>query len=117
MGHIRSQQIVDSALQLSDIGLIDADNALVHGVAVQTIRRWRREYQRKGRPRGQAHTSVPCPRCDRADLDEAAFAHLLGWYLGDGHISQGRRGVLALHVFNDRRYPGLNVEIANTCAR
>jgi hypothetical protein len=71
MGHIRSQEIVDSALLLSDIGLIDADNALVHGVAVQTIRRRRREYQRQGRPRGQAHTSVLCPRCDGADLDEA----------------------------------------------
>jgi hypothetical protein len=114
MDHIRSQELVDSALLLSDIGLIDADNALVHGVAVQTIRRWRREYQRRGQPRGQAHTSVACPRCDAADLDGAAFAHLLGWYLGDGHISQGRRDVLALHIFNDRRYPGLNAEIADT---
>ena len=111
--HLRSQETVDSALYLSDIGLIDADNALIHGVAVKTIRRWRREYQRKGRPRGQAHTSAPCPRCAHGTLDEGAYAHLLGWYLGDGHISAGRRGVFALHIFNDRRYTVLNTEVAD----
>lgn len=42
MGHIRSQATVDSALWLSDIGLRDADNAEIHGVALKTIRRWRR---------------------------------------------------------------------------
>jgi hypothetical protein len=83
----------------------DADNAALHGVAVKTIRRWRRLYQRRGVPRGQAHTSAPCPRCDDAPLDGPAYAELLGWYLGDGHISRGRRDVFNLHVVNDKRYP------------
>jgi len=30
----------------------------------------------------------PCPRCDGRYLDEAAYAYLLGLYLGDGHIVQ-----------------------------
>lgn len=30
----------------------------------------------------------PCPRCDGRELDQAAYAYLLGLYLGDGHISQ-----------------------------
>jgi len=84
--------------------MADADNAALHGVAVTTIRRWRRLYQRRGLPRGQGHTSAACHRCDGADLDGTAYAELLGWYLGDGHISRGRRGVYNLHVFNDERY-------------
>lgn len=57
-----------------------------------------------GRPRGQQHLAPPCPRCDNAPLDEVAYAKLLGWYLGDGHISSGRREVWNLHVVNDARY-------------
>lgn len=83
----------------------DADNAAKHGVAVTTIRRWRRLYQRRGLPRGQSHTTVPCPRCDGSSLDAPAYAELLAWYLGDGHISLGRRGVYSLSVVNDRKYP------------
>ncbi|WP_432478691.1 transcriptional regulator [Nocardioides sp. GXQ0305] len=34
----------------------DADNAVLHGVAIKTIRRWRRDYQRRNKPRGhRAH--------------------------------------------------------------
>lgn len=117
MPHIRSPETVRSALRASDAGLRDAHNAKLHGVAVKTIRRWRREYQRRGRPRGQTHTSVPCPRCDEAPLDGSAYAELLGWYLGDGHISRGRRGVFGLHVFNDRRYPDDNEHIAELMRR
>ncbi len=88
----------------SDSGLSDAANAAKHGVAVKTIRRWRREYQRRGKPRGQSHTDTACPRCGDGRLDRRAYAELLGWYLGDGHISRGRRDVFNLHVVNDRTY-------------
>jgi hypothetical protein len=86
----------------------DADNAALHGVAIKTIRRWRREYQRRGRPRGGVASSVPCPRCDAAALDHQAYAELFGWYLGDGYISTHPRGYFGLHVFNDSKYPELN---------
>ncbi|MER7607246.1 transcriptional regulator [Nocardioides sp. NPDC127503] len=89
---------------MSDAGLSDAANAEQHGVAIKTIRRWRRLYQRRGVVRGQTHLAPPCPRCDGADLDKAAYAELLGWYLGDGHISEGRRGVFNLHIYNDQKY-------------
>ena len=104
MPHVRPLATVESALRASDAGVPDAENARVHGVAVKTIRRWRREYQRRGRPRDQVRLAPPCPRCDGADLDEGAYAELLGWYLGDGHISLGRRDVYNLHVFEDKRY-------------
>ena len=104
MPHIRPIETVESALRASDAGVRDADNAAAHGVAVKTIRRWRRLYQRRGLPRGQSHTSSPCPRCDGADLDGGAYGELLGWYLGDGHISRGRRDVFNLHIVNDKKY-------------
>ncbi len=111
MGHIRPAETVASALRASDSGAPDAENARLHGVAVKTIRRWRRLYQRRGLPRGQAHLSVPCPRCEGADLDRLAYAELFGWYLGDGHLSESRRGVFSLHVFNDLVYPLLTTQV------
>lgn len=82
----------------------DAHNAELHGVAIKTVRRWRREYQRRGRQRGQQHVAPPCPRCEGVSLDSEAYVELLGWYLGDGHISLGRRGVYNLHIYDDQRY-------------
>jgi hypothetical protein len=72
MVHVRPQAVVDSALRASDAGMSDAENAAKHSVAVKTIRRWRREYQRRGKPRGQTHCTVACPRCHGAELDAAA---------------------------------------------
>jgi hypothetical protein len=114
MGHIRSQETVDSALRMSDEGVKDRVNAEAHGVAIKTIRRWRRLYQRRGLPRGTGFQGTPCPRCDGAALDETAYALLLGWYLGDGHIAKARRGVFCLQIANDQKYPELNQEIAAT---
>lgn len=111
MPHVRSEETVASALAASDRGLPDAENATAHGVAIATIRRWRRLYQRRGLPRGQAHTRVPCSRCDDGTLDPAPYAELLGWYLGDGHLSLGNRGVWALHIFNDGKYVEANARI------
>lgn len=108
MPHVRPIATVESALRASDAGVRDADNAALHGVAVKTIRRWRREYQRRGKPRGQTHLAPPCPRCEAGALDARAYSELLGWYLGDGHISKGRRGVFNLHVYNDEKYVEAN---------
>lgn len=117
MGHIRSDETVASALRDSDAGMSDADNAVKHDVAIKTIRRWRREYQRRGRVRDQAHLLAKCPRCDGADLETEAYAELLGWYLGDGHVSLGRRGVYSLHIFNDAKYVGLNADLLELMRR
>ena len=61
MSHFRSQETVDSALRMSDEGVPDRVNAEIHGVAIKTIRRWRRLYQRRGLPRGSAFAGTPCP--------------------------------------------------------
>ncbi|WP_447645663.1 helix-turn-helix domain-containing protein [Nocardioides zeae] len=106
--HVRPWSTVESALRASDEGVPDAENARRHGVAVKTVRRWRRDYQRRGLTRGQTHTTSACPRCAAGNLDGAAYAELLGWYLGDGHLADARRDVLVLSIVNDRRYPEAN---------
>ncbi|MBB6626300.1 transcriptional regulator [Nocardioides sp. KIGAM211] len=111
MPHVRPPETVASALRASAAGVPDAENAEQHGVAVKTIRRWRRDYQRRGLPRGQSHLAPPCPICDRAHLEGAAYSELLGWYLGDGYLSRGRREVFNLHVYNDARYTQVNLHI------
>ena len=50
-------------------------------------------------------------------MDEAAYALLLGWYLGDGSIARARRGVFTLQIVNDQKYSELNQEIADTIKR
>jgi hypothetical protein len=115
MGHIRSQAVVDAGLTLSDLGIVDAEIAQICCVAIKTVRRWRRLYQRQGLPRGGHNRLALCPRCDGAPLsDPGAYAHLLGWYLGDGSIAAHRRGVYLLAVFNDRRYPVNSSEVADS---
>jgi hypothetical protein len=118
MAHFRSQETVESALRMSDAGVPDRVNAEIHGVALRTIRTWRRRYQLEGRTRGgSGYPGTPCPRCDGAELDEEAYALLLGWYLGDGSIARARRGVFTLQIANDQKYPELNQEIAATIKR
>ena len=114
MPHFRSQETVDSALRMSDNGVSDRANAEIHGVAIKTIRRWRRQYQRLGLPRGQGFRPTACPRCDGAALDKSAYALLLGWYLGDGSIARARRGVFTLQIANDAKYSVLSEEVAAT---
>ncbi len=111
MTHVREWSVVQSALRASDQGLPDAENARAHGVAIKTIRRWRRDYQRRGLLRGQAHTTARCPRCQDAPIDAASYAEMLGWYLGDGYISRGRRDVFNLHIYNDRKYGTVNAHV------
>ncbi|NEA33017.1 helix-turn-helix domain-containing protein [Streptomyces sp. SID13031] len=114
MPHFRSQETVDSALRMSDNGVSDRANAEIHGVAVKTIKRWRRQYQELGLPRRLGFAPTPCPLCDGAELDESAYALLLGWYLGDGHIVAAKRGVYTLQIANDQKYMTLSEEVAAT---
>lgn len=61
------------------------------GVSPSTIRRWRAEF------------GEPPLRWRPAHAD--AYAYLLGMYLGDGCISESRRGGVLLRICLDARYP------------
>jgi hypothetical protein len=110
--HIRPQITVDTGLLLSDVGVLDRQTAEICGVAVKTVRRWRRLYQRQGRPRGSGPPPPLCPTCEGGELDVGAYVYLLGVYLGDGHIVRNKRGLYVLSLFQDNKYPGLIQEYA-----
>jgi hypothetical protein len=98
-----SRATVELALSLSELGILDRENALICGVSTAAIRHWRRGSRRSG-----PQESIPrCPRCDDRALDTCAYAYLLGLYLGDGRITLGRRGVYALSISCCDDWPGL----------
>ncbi|WP_060905468.1 helix-turn-helix domain-containing protein [Streptomyces scabiei] len=75
------------------------------GISRATLRSWQRRIEPLGRPTGQ-----PCPRCEdipRPPEQPAAYAYLLGLYLGDGCISAHRRGVYYMRIVLDRAWPGI----------
>jgi hypothetical protein len=100
------REAVDKALRLSEQGLTDREVAQITGVSIGAVQKWRTG-QRRTPEKEQKHAH--CPRCDGGLLDEAAYAYLLGLYLGDGHISRHRRGVFALSIACGDVWPGLIV--------
>ena len=66
-----------------------------------------------GRPNDSA---ACCPRCGAGehhfDRLSTSYAYLLGMYLGDGHISKGRRDVFRLRIALDKKYPLIVEECA-----
>jgi hypothetical protein len=50
-------------------------------------------------------------------LDGSAYAELLGWYLGDGHLLLARRGVYTLSIVNDSIYSDANARILELMRR
>jgi hypothetical protein len=102
------QATVKMALHLSDIGILDRENALICGVSIAAIRHWRCGRRRVARDsRTVTERKRQCPRCHARPLDEAAYGYLLGLYLGDGSITRGRRDVYALWIACCDDWPGL----------
>jgi hypothetical protein len=103
------------ALCLSALDVIDQENARICNVSVAAIRHWRCGRRRAGHDGAARHDmagsrDADCPRCHGRTMDEAAYAYLLGLYLGDGHISRGRRDVFALSLSCCDSWPGLLAE-------
>lgn len=71
------------------------------GIHRSTLRAWRD---------APVERPVECPSCDDAVLDPAAYAALLGYYLGDGCISR-MRGCFALRVSCDTQYPTIVADV------
>lgn len=78
------------------------------GVTAKTIMKWRRDVTVEHRLRTSG-----CPdECARKNgLDRAAYAYLLGQYLGDGTINHMRRNVYRLSIYSDLRYPNIIDEV------
>lgn len=104
--------VVQEAVRLHGLGLTDAQVARRLGISANTVGRWRRRIREERLLEAPGLSgSAPCPRCESGELDRAAYAHLLGWYLGDGHIALARGTPRLLAIFNDAKYPDLSDEV------
>lgn len=103
------------ALDLIKAGINDSEIGRRLGIPRGTVRDWRvgLESGSGGRIKGRSRrASSTCHRCDGAWFDAAAYAYLLGVYLGDGCLSLGPRNVYRLRIACDLRYPDIINEIA-----
>ncbi|GAB3174406.1 helix-turn-helix domain-containing protein [Streptomyces incanus] len=104
--NVHDTQVRQKALTLLRGGAKNADVARDLNVPVGTISYWKHLDRAKRGECPGAHQSV-CPRCE-GDLDETAYAYLLGLYLGDGHIIQNRSmRTPSLSVVCAESWPGL----------
>jgi hypothetical protein len=111
---MRPPEEVDRVRELARGGLNHCQIARATGIPRGTVRDWLNGRVRHPRVGG-------CPRCghrehDFSELPPAAYAYLLGIYLGDGTISRAHRGVWVLRIFQDTRYPGIIGEIVRATA-
>ncbi len=109
------QSTVDLAKFLSDIGVLDRENAEICGVSVRSVRHWRHGDRRRFDARERVG-APNCPRCHGRPLDELAYSYLLGLYLGDGHIVHTRKSYLLAVACADS-WPGLIVEARQATRR
>jgi hypothetical protein len=98
--------------RLFEAGWNNCQIARSTGIPLSTIWNWRHGLTPTHSRTGVGKRPSGCPRCDGAPLDEAAYAYLLGLYLGDGHIVVGPRAN-RLSIYQDERYSHL-VSLAGT---
>nr|WSZ95489.1 helix-turn-helix domain-containing protein [Streptomyces sp. NBC_00857] len=107
----------EEALGLLRQGLSNRDVAERLGVPRGTVGWWRHEERRKRGDPVETRPSLLCPICDDRPLDGAAYAYLLGLYLGDGHISHhAKHRTPSLMLTMDDSWPGLQ-DAAETALR
>ncbi|MGW1022538.1 helix-turn-helix domain-containing protein [Streptomyces sp. NPDC002577] len=100
-------EIRQTALTLLRGGTNNADVARKLNVPLGTIGYWK-HMDRAKRGECPGRHDPKCPRCDDRELDGAAYAYLLGLYLGDGHISHySEHRVPNLMIACTESWPGL----------
>jgi hypothetical protein len=99
------RETVDRALRLCTRGRTTREVVRLVAVPESTVAHWRRGDRRvKVAP-------VVCPRCSEHALPDS-YAYLLGSYLGDGHITMGRRNVQSLSIFCADAWTAVMGEVA-----
>jgi hypothetical protein len=109
---MRPQTQVDEVLALSAAGYSDNQIARRTGIPRRTVSDWRRGRVSVLR-RGPGSCGLDH---DPRELAPAAYAYLLGMYLGDGCLS-ATRGIWRLRVVLDARYPAIIAECARVMAQ
>lgn len=100
------------ALELLGTGITLSEASRRLGISRAALREWRSDPARALDPETTRPTD--CPRCTSPPepFDREAYAYLLGQYLGDGCLSVSKKGVYALRIAMDDKYPGMQHEVA-----
>jgi len=93
-------------MRLRDAGETWSSVARKVGVSRSTLRAWES---------GCSSRTSDCFNCGSGALDSASYAALLGFYLGDGHISRAAR-YFALRISCDLAYPTIIDDVASLIA-
>jgi hypothetical protein len=109
IGRVYRRQTREAALAAIAAGETLAAVSRCLGVHRSTLRAWRRD------PQGRAEDDG-CPRCSGSPISGPAYAALLGFYLGDGCLSQARRYV-AFRVSCDASYPRIVEDVGDLTTR
>lgn len=109
---MRPPEDVDRVRALAVSGLNYSQIARATGISRATVRNWI--------VTGRTFEGC-CPRCGHPShsferLPANQYAYLLGIYLGDGSIQKLSKGVWALRVFQDTKYPSIIREVAAAMA-
>lgn len=105
---MRSQGELNEVQSLVAQGQSDAAIARATGIPRRTISDWRRGCNLIWT---RSREDYSCTELhDFSSLPPHEYAYLLGLYLGDGCISQAKRGVYCLRISLDARYPGIIAE-------
>ncbi|MFC9623590.1 helix-turn-helix domain-containing protein [Streptomyces sp. NPDC056930] len=103
-------EVRQKALALLRSGAKGADVARQLNVPRGTISYWL-HVDRSKRGECPGSHNPRCNRCDGVELNESAYAYLLGLYLGDGHVSQySQHRVPNLMITLDDSWPGIQDE-------
>lgn len=98
---------VQAALDMAARGLSATEIGRVLDCPRSTVRAWLTPTARSA----DGRDATCCSGCGAvhltAETEPAAYAYLLGLYLGDGCISAHARGVFRLRIALDTRYPGI----------
>lgn len=103
---MHSDLVRSRALALLESGINLSEVSRDLGVSRAALREWHHAKPRRMAPHG-------CPRCSDAPLNTSAYSALLGYYLGDGHISRVR-AYYTLRISCDSTLPGIVDDVEAT---